>query len=202
MKNGTGRRRAVGAYGLLWTVALLAFLAAAWFVSQKIAPGFDERELTAQAQLKASFEEEKFDPENPPDFTVEKAEIVLSDAGGGLKLRLKTDKIIGEEATVGVKEIYAAFALETGETLSFSATDCLYKIEAKIAVVEGEVTGEILERGQRFSAKRLTWSEDDAVITAFDVEMSDPQFVATGATMRIELATGIIEIEEGVRMDI
>ena len=67
---------------------------------------------------------------------------------------------------------------------------------------EGEVTGEILERGQRFSAKRLTWSEDDAVITAFDVEMSDPQFVATGATMRIELATGIIEIEEGVRMDI
>ncbi len=202
MPHKSGRRRASGIYGFLWSAAVIAFLVAAWLVSQRNAPDFDEGELTAQAQLKKSFEEEKFDPENPPDFVVEKAEIVLSEADGSLKLRFKTDRIIGEDATVGVKEIEAVFALESGESLVFTATDSLYRIQGKLATVDGEVSGEIPERGQKFTAKRLSWSEDSAVITAFNVSMSDPQFEASGKTMRIELSTGVIEIEDGVRMDI
>lgn len=201
MPRESGRSRAGGIYAFLWSFAILAFLVAAWLVSQRNAPKFDEGELTAQAQLKKNFEEEKFDPENPPDFVVEKAEIVLSESDGSLKLRFKTDKIIGEGATVGVKEIQAVFALDSGESLVFTATDSMYRIEGKIATVDGEVAGEIPERGQKFTAKRLSWSEDSAVITAFDVEMSDPQFEASGKTMRIELSTGVIEIEDGVRMD-
>jgi len=200
--QGRRRKRGFDAYAFLWSAAIVVFLVVITLISLARKNPVDETAITAQAKLKSEIGEHSFDPNKPPDFTVERAEIVISESDGSIKLRLFTDAIIGESEVIGVREITAEFTLETGGKLSIDARDCKYRVSGKTAEIEGYVRGEITEKHQSFTADRLAWSEDAAVITAHNVEMNDPQFSAKGKSMSIDLSTGIIEITDAVEMDL
>jgi lipopolysaccharide export system protein LptC len=195
------KRKGIDTYVVLWTAAVFIVTTAIIVFAALRKPPVDMADIVMQAQIKAGIERSEFDPNHPPDFTVKHAEIVLSEEDGTEKLRLVTDAIIGENSIVAVKEVAAHFRLENGDALSITAEDCTYRIEGKEAVIDGAVKGEIGAQGQRFFARRLTWSEDTAIITAHDVDMIDPQFAASGSVMRIDLTTGKIKLSDGVTMD-
>jgi LPS export ABC transporter protein LptC len=196
-----GTRRTIDLYSILWTIVALAVTSALILFAIFRKVNVDEADITAQAQLKSSVNETEFDPDNPPDFTVKHAEIVLSEKDGSLKLRLITDAIIGENKLVGVKEVVAEFRLASGEGVSIEAHDCKYRIEGKEAVIDGEVHGELPSKGQSFTANKLSWSEDSAIITAHNVNLEDPQMTARGAEMKIDLSTGKVTMSNGVVVD-
>ncbi len=195
-------KRAVDLYSVLWTIAALAATTALILFAMFRKVSVDEADITAQAQLKASVEQSHFDPNSPPDFSVRHAELVLSEQDGSLKLRLVTDAIIGEDQLIGVREVVAEFRLASGEAVSIEAHDCSYRIEGKEAVIDGEVRGELPSKGQSFTANKLSWSEDSAIITAHNVNLDDPQLTARGAEMKIDLTTGIVTMSSGVVVDL
>jgi len=198
--SGAGRGGRGIAYAAGWTAATLVLSAALVYFGLTSRSGV--REEIPQAELKAGLGKRTFDPNNPPAFTVERAELVLSDKDGKPKLRLETDRIVGENQVLSVREVTARFALEKEDELVIEARDCKYFLEGKEAVIEGDVRGSVAARGQAFSARKLSWSEESAAIKAHDVVMTDPQFTTRGDSMTIDLESGKIDLTGGVTLDI
>ena len=189
------------AYSIFWFFIAAALFSLLVYLAVS-GPGKENAAKPVQTNIKGEVKGRPFDPNNPPDFDIENAEIVLSREDGTPKLKLKAEKMGGIKGVIKVHELSAAFRLEEKDELKITATDCTYFVEGHEAVVEGSVKGEILSRGQSFSAKKLSWNEDVAVIVAHDVVLADPQFESSGGKMEIDLVTGKISISSGVVLDL
>ncbi len=135
-----------------------------------------------------------------PQIEVKGTEVILSNADGSVKMRIRSDYGVSVKGVVSIP--FAEFELnfEGDRKLYFMAKFLTYKVIEDMAEVSGSLSGEITPLGQRFSAKRLVWDRRAFKVTIEKVIIKDPAFEVSAGKAEFDIKTGELNIIEGAHL--
>jgi hypothetical protein len=194
-------RAAVGAYGLLWLLALLGFGLLTWWsvravhLGPALPPVLPEQVRTTAFSDSPVPEQTIKQRAEPLKLSVSGADFTLSSSDGTLKMRVWADKAAKSGGTYDLTEGALEFVLKNHDTLLLRVTDGTFRVESGVAQVSGTLIGHLVSGGQYFSAERVRWDLSSSVVQAERVRYTGPNIEVRGEQMNLDLTTGTGKVE-------
>jgi hypothetical protein len=201
-------RNWINPYRLAWLAAVLLFACAVYWLlflrprdpaSMRVRPEEVQSPVVDQGnppQQQASKRPEPF------SVDVSGASLTLSSKDGTLQMRVWADEAFKHGTDYSIKEGALQFVLDNRDTMLVRVSDAKMSTVSNIATVSGAIVGQLVDSGQYFSARKLTWDQGGATVIVSEVRYVGPSVEVTGRTMVIDLTSGEVSFEGPVEAGI
>jgi len=197
-------------YAVFWTVLTVVVVGTLLALAFLVKFGANQRSISPESfkpppttgPSERSSSSSTPDIESLPDVEVKGTEIVLSSPDGQMQLRLHSELGSAADGLVELPEAELEFFFQGGKKLYLLAKNIRYEMQEETAVVNGDLSGEILALRERFTAQGLTWDRHSHILTIRQATLADPGFRTQARDITLDVKNDLLEILGGVEVEI
>ena len=200
-------------YRLTWLAIVALFVLALWWllfirpqnpIFTQISPKEVQRPDVDVFTPPAESIDEKT---GPMSLDVSKANMTISSTNGELVMSVWADKANKKANVTTIKQGALEFKLKDRDTLLLKVTDAVLTLSPQTADLDtasasGNLVGELVNNGHRFSAEKLSWNRATNTLVARRVLYVGPNVQVEGQEMHINLVTNQVTFEGLVKAGI